>query len=79
MVVWNPVDRASSPALPRYTATIEPPPAPNSSASRSVTAADSESGSVQPPALSAPVTSDASIDEAMAMAIDTRAMGRRKR
>ena len=40
MVVWNPVDRASSPALPRYTATIEPPPAPNSSARRSVTTAE---------------------------------------
>ena len=58
---------------------IDPPAAPNSSASRADTAADSESGSVQPPALSAPVTPDARVDDATATTIDTRAMGRRKR
>ena len=72
----TPSDRASSPASPRKSATIVPPPAPNSSASRSLTAADSESGSVQPPALSAPVTCAARKVEAMAMRTARTTIGR---
>ena len=51
---WKSSERASSPAAPSNRAMMAPPPAPNSSSSRWATAADSESGSVQPPALSAP-------------------------
>ena len=76
---WNSSERASSPAVPSNRAMIAPPPAPNSSSSRSATAADSESGSVQPPALSAPVTCDASDAEATARMTARMAMGRRKR
>ena len=63
----------------RRNATIEPLPAPKSSARRAATAEDSECGSVQPPEVSDPVTFDPTLAAAIARTTVMRAIGLRNR